>query len=76
MALGPGVGAAGQVGVVRFLSCFAGTMLPRSKGLECAESASEILGEASASTEQMTGRQAVCPLLGNKARIPLTQCDN
>ena len=26
--------------------------------------------------EQMTGRQAVCPLLGNKARIPLTQCDN
>lgn len=61
-----------------FFILFSGRTIPSCKGLLlCTESVSEAFWlRVTLAQEQMTGRQAVCPLLGNKARIPLTQCDN
>lgn len=60
-----------------FSLLFCGQTLPSSKGLPCAGSVSGALWRRVAiAREQMTGPQAVCPLLGNKAWILLTQCDN
>lgn len=60
-----------------FSSYLADRTFPSSKGLLCTESASEAFWlRVTLAQEQMTGRQAVCPLVGKKARIPLTQCDN
>lgn len=61
-----------------FFILFSGRTVPSCKGLLlCTESVSEAFWlRVTLAQEQMTGRQAVCPLLGNKARIPLTQCDN
>lgn len=75
MVVGVQVGAAGHGDVVRFSSEQAGRT-PAAKGF-CAQTLpGGHSGCGSSTREQMTGRQAVCPLLGNKARIPLTQCDN
>jgi hypothetical protein len=75
--LAPRVDIAGRDDTVSFSSLLADRTLSSCTGLLCAEPVSEAFWlRVALAQEQMTGRQAVHPLLGNKARIPLTQCDN
>ena len=75
VAPGPGVGRPGT-GVGSAFSLFGRRDAPQQQGPPPRVSQRRGLAEGSATQEQMTGLQAACPLLGNKAGIPLTQCDN